>query len=116
MNPIQLQDQDTLELIGSLPDHMLQARRMVEYLSKNPKAPTGHVSQHCAIGNLSDVARNVNQYLYKKGLMVGCEKPLTPIINKFSEQSNQFLWSIYKLPPAAANDSVYLQVGKSNEK
>jgi len=31
-----------------------------------------------------------------------------PIINKFSEQSNQFLWSVYELPEAA-NDSIYSQ-------
>jgi len=112
LKTVQLQDHKTLELIGALPDHMLQGRRMVEYVAQKPKAPTGHVAQHCAIGNLSDVARNVNPYLFKHGLMVGCEKPLMPILNKFSEQSNQFLWSLYELPEAA-NDAIYSQEGDS---
>ena len=106
MNAIQLQDQDTLELISSLPAHMLQGIKLVQYLSQHPKAPTGHVAQHCAIGNLSDVARKINPHIYKRGFMIGCAKPPTPIINKFSEQSNQFLWSLYELPEAA-NDPIY---------
>ena len=109
---VRLEDSKTLEILKGLPDHMLQGRRMIEYIAKNPKAPTGHVAQHCAIGNLSDVARNVNPYLFKHGLMVGCEKPLMPILNKFSEQSNQFLWSLYGLP-VAANDAIYSQEGDS---
>ena len=106
MNAIQLQDQDTLELISSLPAHMLQGIKLVQYLSQHPKAPTGHVAQHCAIGNLSDVARKINPHIYKRGFMIGCVKPPTPIIDKIKEQSNQFLWSLYELPEAA-NDPIY---------
>jgi len=109
---VRLEDNKTLEILKGLPDHMLQGRRLIQYLAENPKAPTGHVAQHCAIGNLSDVARNVNPYLFKHRLMVGCEKPLQPILNKFSEQSNQFFWSLYALPEAA-NDAIYSQEGHS---
>ena len=105
---VKLNEAVILEVLARIPDHMLQARRMLEYLAQNPKAPTGHVAHHCSIGNLSDVAHNVNPYLYKHKLMIGCEKPLTPIINKFKEKSNQFLWSVYSVPKAA-NDSIYLQ-------
>jgi len=111
-NAVRLEDNKTLEILNELPDHMLQGRRMVEYVAKNPKAPTGHVAQHCAIGNLSDVARNVNPYLFKHRLMIACEKPLQSIINKFKEPSNQFLWSVYELPEAA-NDAIYSQEGDS---
>ena len=111
ISAVRLEDNKTLEILKGLPEHMLQGKRLVELLSQKPHSPTGHVAQHCAIGNLSDVARNVNPYLFKHGLMIGCEKPLQPIINKFSEQSNQFLWSLYGLP-VAANDAIYSQEGE----
>ena len=105
---IRLESDKILTVLSRMPDHMLQGRRMLEYLAQNPKSPTGYVAQACSIGNLSDVARYVNPYLVKDNLMIGCEKPLTPIINKFKEKSNQFLWSVYKVPQAA-NNSIYLQ-------
>ena len=97
-----------LEITDAMPAHMLQGKRLFEYLSNHPKAPSGHVAQSCSIGNISDVAHAVNPYLRKHNLMVGCEKPLTPIINKFKEKSNQFNWSVYQVPQPA-NDSTYSQ-------
>jgi len=79
---------------------------MVEYLSHYPHSATGYVAQHCAIGNLSDVAHKLNPFIYKAGYLVGCERPARPFLNKFGEASNQFKWSVYQLPDAA-NDSEY---------
>ena len=70
---------------------------MFEYLSQNPGSTTGEVAHSCSIGNLSDVAHYVNPYIFRQGFMIGCEKPDAPIINKFGEKSNQFLWSVYKV-------------------
>lgn len=108
INTIQLEDSKTLDVLSTMPTHMLQGRRMFEYLAKNPKSPTGYVAHHCSIGNLSDVAHYVNPYLRKHGLMIACEKPVKPILNKFKEKSNQFLWSVYSVPEAA-NDSVFIR-------
>ncbi len=107
-NAVRLENDQILTVLARIPEHMLQGRRMFEYLAHQPKATTGNVAHHCSIGNLSDVAHYVNPYLVKDNLMIGCEKPLTPIINKFKEKSNQFLWSVYKVPQAA-NNSIYLQ-------
>jgi hypothetical protein len=103
---VQLQDSKILSILEEMPAHMLQGKRMLEYVAQNPKSPSGYVSQHCSIGNLSDVARYVNPYLVKHSLMIGCQKPPMPIINKFKEKSSQFLWSIYSVPKAA-NDDAY---------
>jgi hypothetical protein len=104
--PVQLQDSKILSILAGMPDHMLQGKRMVSYVAANPRSPSGYVSQQCSLSNLSDVSRYVNPYLAKHNLMIGCEKPIIPIINKFLEKSSQFLWSIYSVPKAA-NDDVY---------
>lgn len=105
---VQLEDDKILEVLADLPPHMLQGRRMVEYLGQKPKTSTGELAHSCSIGNLSDVAHYVNPYLVKHNLFIGCEKPLRPIINKFNEESNQFLWSVHSVPEAA-NDESYSQ-------
>ena len=101
-----LDNHETLELIRALPDHALQCRRMVEYLAHNPQSPSGFVSHHCSIGNLSDAAHKINKRIFKFGYFVACERPPSPIFNKFNEKSQQFLWSIHRLPEAA-NDPTY---------
>jgi hypothetical protein len=88
-------------ILESMPKDMSQGRRLVQYLADNPKASSGYVSHNCSIGNISDTAHYVNPYLRKHQLMVGCEKPVIRILNKFKEKSNQFLWSIYRVPEAA---------------
>ena len=102
---VQLEDTETITILAEMPDHMLQGRRMVEFLSQNPRTPTGAIASECSIGNLSDVAHYVNKYLHKHNLMIGCEKPMKPIFNKFNERSNQFLWSIYEVPNVANDDA-----------
>ena len=104
--PVKLSESETIEAIGYLPPHSLQARRMVEYLSISPYSPSGRVAHICGIGNLSDIARKANAYLFLLKLFISCERPSTPIINKFGEHSDQWLWSIYRVPEAA-NDPVY---------
>lgn len=101
-----LSEMEILNIISALPDHMLQGRRMIEYLSQNQESPSGYVAHHCGIGNLSDVARHVNKIIFPMKMMIACERPPIPIHNKFGEPSNQFLWSIYAIPEAA-NDPDY---------
>lgn len=94
---VKLDSNKILEILKKVPQHMLQGGRMFEYLAQNPNSPTGYVAHHCSIGNLSDVAHYINPHIFKEGLMIGCEKPSEPIINKFGEKSNQFLWSVYEV-------------------
>jgi hypothetical protein len=98
---LKINDDLTATILDSLPSAMSQGRRLFQYLADNPKASSGYVSQNCSIGNISDVAYYVNPYLVRHQLMIGCEKPVVPVINKFKEKSNQFLWSLYSVPEAA---------------
>jgi hypothetical protein len=97
----QLDEDLTAKILASLPLKMSQGRRLFQYLSDHPKASSGNVSQNCSIGNLSDCAHYLNPFLRKYNLVVGCEKPVIPIINQFNEPSNNFLWSVYRVPEAA---------------
>jgi hypothetical protein len=98
---LKINDDLTATILGSLPSGMSQGRRLFQYLSDHPKASSGNVSQNCSIGNLSDCAHYLNPFLRKYNLVVGCEKPVIPIINQFNEPSNNFLWSVYRVPEAA---------------
>jgi hypothetical protein len=97
-----------LDVTASMPTQMNQGKRLVEHLAQNPRSPSGHVSQSCSISNISDVTSYVNPYLRTHNLMIGCERPITPILNQFKEKSNNFLWSIYSVPETA-NDEIYNQ-------
>ncbi len=84
-----------------------QAARICAFLAFRAKAPTLEVNSTCSVGNISDVVnKDINPKIYHLGLMVGCEKPIVPIQNKFDQPSGQFLWSFFRLPEAA-NDPVY---------
>jgi hypothetical protein len=86
-----------------------QAARICAFLAFRAKAPTLEVNSTCSVGNISDVVnKDINPKIYHLGLMVGCEKPIVPIQNKFDQPSGQFLWSFFRLPEAA-NDPVYKQ-------
>lgn len=100
--------------LATLPAHFHQAHRLVEFLADHPHSPSGHVAHHCAIGNLSDVASKANKYIYPLRLFIACERPPTPLTNRFTESSNQFLWALYHLP-TAANDPVYQGVKQPAE-
>lgn len=91
-------------VLNRIPASFKQGIRFVEHLAKHPRTATVEANSTCAIGNLSDVAHKVNPYLYLHGLMIGCEKPVRPIKNRFNEPSNMYLWSLYEVQEAA-NDA-----------
>jgi hypothetical protein len=93
-------------LIRFIPEDANQARRMVAYLAEHPNATTQQVAASCSIGNLSDVARKVNPYLYPQGYMISCQRPPAAIPNRFGEPSGMWLWGLYQVQ-AAANDDDY---------
>jgi hypothetical protein len=102
-------DEETLSIILKRIDQPepLQAARLVIHLAENPKSPTVVVNTECSVGNISDVVhKEINPRAYDLGVMIGCEKPIMPIKNKFNQPSGQFLWSWYELPEAA-NDPIY---------
>ena len=80
---------------------------MIEYLAKNPHAPTVNVNKAVAVGNISQEATAANKKLFGKGFMIGCMRPPVPLKNRFEQETAQHLWSLYKLPKEAANDSEY---------
>lgn len=98
MKPTQVPPEKLWQILNRIPGTFRQAQRLFEYLSQNPKAPTVEANRACAVGNLSDVAHKVNPYLWPFGYMIGCEKPPTPLPNRFGETSNMYLWSVYELP------------------
>jgi hypothetical protein len=91
-------------ILNRLPETMNQGRRLVALLGRRSRLATREVNQTCSIGNISDIAAEVNPYLHLEGFFIGCDYPDEPIINKFGEKSNQFLWSTYDVTPAA-NDA-----------
>lgn len=94
-------------LVGSIPDSRPAAKRLVEYLATNPHAPTVNVNKAVAVGNISQEATAANKKLFGKGYMLGCMRPPVPLKNRFEQETAQHLWSLYKLPKEAANDSEY---------
>jgi hypothetical protein len=101
-------DDETVEyLVSHLSENRPALIRLVEFLSKNPHAPSVTVNRECAIGNISQEATAANKFLFALGYMVGCMRPPVPLKNRFKQDTAQHLWSIYKLPKEAANDSVY---------
>lgn len=85
-----------------IPPTFKQGLRLVEFLASHPSPCTVEVNQHCAIGNISDVARRVNPYLYKAGLYVSCRRPAEPIPNRFAEPSQMYEWSLHQIDREAA--------------
>lgn len=84
--------------LKSIPYAATQQRRLVKFLLSNQAASTVQVSQRCAIGNISDIARRANQNIYHAGMYVFCQRPNIPIPNRFGEESNMFYWFVGKLP------------------
>lgn len=87
-----------------------QAARVLEYLAQSPDRVTVDINQDCAVGNISDCAtRKINPRLKKFGLFIGCERPPSPVPNRFDQPSGMYLWSLYRIPEnimdmEAAND------------
>jgi len=78
-----------------------RSKRLFEYLATNPGAPSRQVIRHCGVTNLSQVARQVNETLFPAGVMIGCIKPLT--LGR-EPASQQHLWSVFRVHPAAKNN------------
>jgi hypothetical protein len=91
-------------ILNRLPETMNQGRRLFSLLAKNSKVATRDVNRTCGIVNISDIAHDVNGYLYPEGYFIGCLPPDEPILNNFGEKSNQFEWSCF-YTRLAANDS-----------
>ncbi len=84
-------------VLNNIPHNFKQATRLVSHLSQHPQTVTVDANRICAIGNLSDVARKVNPFLWPLGYMIGCERPPIPLHNRFDEPSNMFLWSVFEV-------------------
>jgi hypothetical protein len=85
------------DALNSIPKSFRQGHRLVQFLTEHPSACTVEIAQGCAIGNISDVARRVNPYLYRHGLFVSCRRPSVPIPNRFGEPSDMFEWSLHQV-------------------
>ena len=92
-------------LMDSIPDSRPALKRLVEFLSTNPHAPTAAVNNAIAVSNISQEANAANRKLYFLGFMVGCMRPPVQFKNTFKQDPAQHLWSIYKLPKEESNDS-----------
>jgi hypothetical protein len=107
MSLARLTPDELAPLVDSIPDSRPAAKRLVEYLATNPHAPTVNVNKAVAVGNISQEATAANKKLFGKGYMLGCMRPPVPLKNRFEQETAQHLWSLYKLPKEAANDSEY---------
>ena len=94
-------------LMDSIPESRPAAKRLVEFLSTNPHAPTVNVNKAVAVGNISQEANAANRKLYFHGYMIGCMRPPVPLKNRFKQDTAQHLWSLYRLPEEALNDSEF---------
>jgi hypothetical protein len=94
-------------LVSVLPETRPALVRLVEYLAEHPYSPSVNVNRECAIGNISQEATAANKRLFVNGYMVGCMRPPVPLKNRFQQETAQHLWSLYKLPKEAANDSEF---------
>lgn len=63
----------------------------------------------CSVGNLSDTAAKINDRIYQFGLQISCDQPrkylLKKPVNKFGEETQQYVWSLYRLKQAANDDN-----------
>jgi len=98
---------ELIPLIEAIPFTRPAAKRLVEYLATNPHASTVNVNKSCAIGNISQEANAANRKLYFHGYMIGCMRPPVPLKNRFKQDTAQHLWSLYRLPEEALNDSEF---------
>ncbi len=105
MKPTTIPPDRVDRLINSIPASFKQAHRLIVFLANNPRSVTVEVNRACAAGNLSDVARKVNPYLWPLGFQIGCERPPTPMPNRFGEPSNMFLWSVFEVEKNPPQDN-----------
>ena len=105
MQLVCLTPEELAPLIGLIPESRPTARRLLEFLSVNPHSSTDEVNKAVAVGNISQEANAVNKKLFFYRYMVGCMRPPVPLKNRFKQETSQHLWSLYRLPKEAANDS-----------
>jgi hypothetical protein len=106
MKPVKVPPDLLDQLLYRIPPTFKTGQRLVLYLSENPESVTVDVNKNCALGNISDVAREVNHYLWEFRLQVSCRFPEVAILNRFGEKSHMWLWSIFEISEAA-NDQVH---------
>jgi len=95
----ELETKKVLEVIDPKKKNDKGASRIVNLLAKRRLVSTVEVNQICAVGNISDiVSRYINPKIYPIGLFISCQRPHTPLKNKFDQNTTQFLWSFYRLP------------------
>ena len=97
MEAVALKQPDIRHIISHVPREFSQARRLITYLSNNPNSVTDDVMRECKVSNISDVARRVNNLMFKHSLFISCKRPAVPF-NQSNDLSSNFLWSIYRLP------------------
>ena len=102
MEAVALKQPDIRHIISHVPREFSQARRLITYLSNNPNSVTDDVMRECKVSNISDVARRVNNLMFKHSLFISCKRPVIPF-NQSNDLSSGFLWGIYKLPKQARN-------------
>lgn len=110
--PLSKQELDTI--LASFPESAKQERRFIEYLAKT-KNPNERLTVRCNVatlaGNLSHTARMANTRLHKHGFMIACQRPINDVYNRLGEPSNMYVWSLYRIAPAA-NDDHYHELGE----
>lgn len=106
MKATKLTDKELAEVLKSIPYTNKTGIRLIKFLAKNPDASTVSVNQNAILGNISDIARKINPTLFKFNLFISCHRPVTPLKNRLGDDTNMFLWGVYKLPNngKAAND------------
>lgn len=114
MKPVRLSKAVRDQLLDAISPTYHQAYRLLSHLADNPRSVTVDVNRACAIGNISHVASKVNRMLWKHGLFVGCERPPSPVPNRFDEPSQMFLWSILATTEAANDSDIIEELQESS--
>lgn len=106
MKSVTLDKAELSAVLKAIPYTNKTGIRLVTHLAENPESPTVDVNRNAILGNISDIARKINPTLFKFGLFISCHKPARPLKNRLGDETNMFLWSIYRLPNEgkAAND------------
>lgn len=107
MKPTKLDESELATVLKAFPYTQKTGIRLITHLAENPESPTVEVNRNAILGNISDIARKVNPTLFKFGLFISCHRPIKPLKNRLGDETNMFLWGIYRLPNEGqpANDS-----------
>jgi len=90
-------EQSTLKrALAMLNKNANQERRALLQLANNLFTQTSEMNAVAGV-NISDVACSLNKKINVLGYEVRCKLPVSPIINRFGEPTNQHIWFISKL-------------------